>query len=130
MHQLLGSPTPDNVAGIVIGVLLAAVGLRLAGRDRELLTNRSESRVVLDRIRDLLAAEPEVAAGGKVASVYIGPHQLMVTAEIQPLDALSGLRFGDSWLNSAGRWLRLIPRIATVFLTPAVAVEQQPELGP
>jgi hypothetical protein len=51
-----------------------------------LLTNRSESPVVLDRIRDLLAVDPEVAAVGQVTSVYVGPHQLLVTAEIQPLD--------------------------------------------
>ena len=91
LHQLLGSPTPDAVAGIVIGLLLAAIGLRLAARNRDLLSNRSESPVVLDRIRDLLAADPDVAAVGQVASIYVGPHQLMVTAEIQPLDTLSGL---------------------------------------
>jgi hypothetical protein len=30
--------------------------------------------VVLDRIRDLLGADPDVAAVGQVASVYVGPH--------------------------------------------------------
>jgi divalent metal cation (Fe/Co/Zn/Cd) transporter len=72
LHQLLGSPAPDAAAGIVIGLLLTAIGLRLAARNRALLTNRSESPVVLDRIRDLLAADPEVAAVGQVAIVYLG----------------------------------------------------------
>ena len=92
MHELLSSPAPDAAAGIAVGLLLAAIGLRLAGRNRTLLTNRSESPLVLDRIRDLLAAHPEVAAVGQVASVYVGPHQLLVTAEIQPLDAISNPR--------------------------------------
>jgi hypothetical protein len=61
----------------------------------------------LDRVRDLLAAEPEVAAVGKVASVYVGPHQLMVTAEIQPLDALSGLRLRELLAELRGHVLRL-----------------------
>jgi hypothetical protein len=74
LHQLLGSPAPDAAAGIMIGLLLASIGLRLAARNRALLTNRSESPVVLDRIRDLLVADPEVAAVGPVASVYLGPH--------------------------------------------------------
>ena len=39
----------DAVAGIVIGVLLASIGLRLAARNRALLTNHSESPVILDR---------------------------------------------------------------------------------
>ena len=47
LHQLLGSPVPDAAAGIVIGVLLAAIGLRLAARNRVLLTNRSESPAVV-----------------------------------------------------------------------------------
>jgi divalent metal cation (Fe/Co/Zn/Cd) transporter len=130
MHQLLGSPAPDAVAGIAIGLLLAAIGLRLAARNRALLTNRSESPVVLDRIRDLLAADPEVAAVGQVASIYVGPHQLLVTAEIQPLDGISGLRLRQLLAELRGRVTEAIPRAALVFLTPAVAVEQQPEPTP
>jgi cation diffusion facilitator family transporter len=130
MHQLLGSPAPDAVAGIAIGLLLAAIGLRLAARNRALLTNRSESPVVLDRIRDLLASDPEVAAVGRVASIYVGPHQLLVTAEIQPLDTISGLRLRQLLAELRGRVTAAIPRAALVFLTPAVAVEQQPEPTP
>jgi cation diffusion facilitator family transporter len=130
MHQLLGSPAPDAAAGIVIGLLLAAIGLRLAARNRALLTNRSESPVVLDRIRDLLAADPEVAAVGQVTSVYLGPHQLLVTAEIQPLDAISGLRLRQLLAELRGRVTEAIPRAALVLLTPAVAVEQPPEPTP
>jgi cation diffusion facilitator family transporter len=130
MHQLLGSPAPDAAAGIVIGLLLAAIGLRLAARNRALLTNRSESPVVLDRIRDLLAANPDVAAVGQVASVYLRPHQLLVTAEIQPLVAISGLRLRQLLAELRGRVTEAIPRAALVFLTPAVAVEQPPEPTP
>jgi cation diffusion facilitator family transporter len=130
MHQLLGSPTPDAVAGIVIGLLLAAIGLRLTARNRTLLTNRSESPVVLDRIRDLLAADPDVADVGQVASIYLGPHQLLVTAEIQPLDAISGLRLRQLLAELRERVTRAIPRATLVFLTPSVAVEQPPEPTP
>jgi cation diffusion facilitator family transporter len=130
LHQLLSSPVPDAAAGIVIGLLLAAIGLRLAARNRALLTNRSESPVVLDRIRDLLAADPEVAVVGQVASVYLGPHQLLVTAEIQPLDAISGLRLRQLLAELRGRVTKALPRAALVFLTPAVAVEQPPEPTP
>jgi hypothetical protein len=102
----------------------------LAARNRVLLTNRSESPVVLDRIRDLLVADPEVAAVGPVASVYVGPHQLLVTAEIQPLDAISGLRLRQLLAELRGRVTAAIPRAALVFLTPVVAVEPPPEPTP
>jgi cation diffusion facilitator family transporter len=129
-HQLLGSPAPDAVAGVLIGLLLAAIGLRLAARNRALLTNRSESPVVLDRIRDLLAADPEVVEVGQMATVYLGPHQLLVTAEVQPLDAISGLRLEQLLAELRGRVTEAIPRAALVFLTPVVAVEQAPEPTP
>jgi cation diffusion facilitator family transporter len=130
LHQLLGSPAPDAAAGVVIGLLLASIGLRLAARNRALLTNCSESPVVLDRIRDLLGADPDVAAVGQVASVYVGPHQLLVTAEVQPQDAISGLRLRQLLAELRGRVVEAIPRATLVYLTPAVAVEQQPEPTP
>jgi divalent metal cation (Fe/Co/Zn/Cd) transporter len=130
MHQLFGSPVPDAAAGIAIGVLLAAIGLRLAARNRDLLTNRSESSAVLNSIRDLLAADPDVVAVGQVASVYVGPHQLLVTAEIQPLDALSGVRLRQLLAELRRRVIEAVPRVAVVLLTPAVAIGQQPEPTP
>jgi cation diffusion facilitator family transporter len=129
-HQLLGSPAPDAAAGVLIGLLLAAIGLRLAARNRALLTNRSESPLVLDRIRDLLAADPEVVEVGQVATVYLGPHQLMVAAEVRPLDAISGLRLEQLLAELRGRVTAALPRAALVFLTPVVAVAQQPEPTP
>jgi cation diffusion facilitator family transporter len=130
LHQLLGSPAPDAAAGIAIGVLLAAIGLRLAARNRDLLTNRSESSAVLDRIRDLLAADPDVVAVGQVASVYVGPHQLMVTAEIQPRDTLSGVRLRQLLADLRRRVIEAVPRAAVVLLTPALALGKQPEPTP
>jgi cation diffusion facilitator family transporter len=130
LHQLFGSPAPDAVAGIAIGGLLATIGLRLAARNRALLTNRSESPVVLDRIRDLLADDHEVAAVGKVTSIYLGPHQLLVTAEIQPLDAISGLRLRQLLAELRRRVTEAIPRATLVLLTPAAAVEPPPEPTP
>jgi cation diffusion facilitator family transporter len=129
-RQLTGSAAPDAAAGIVIGVLLAAIGLRLAARNRVLLTNRSESPAVLDRIRGLLAADPGVAAVGQVASVYVGPHQLLLTAEIQPVDAISGLRLRQLLAELRERIAQAIPRVAAVSLMPVVAVEPPPDPTP
>ena len=130
LHQLLGTPAPDAVAGIAIGLLLAAIGLRLAARNRALLTNRSDSPVVLDRIRDLLAADPEVAAVGQVASVYVGPHQLLVMAEIEPVDPISGLRLRQLLAELRGRVAEAVPRAVQVLVTPVLAVDRLPEPTP
>lgn len=63
----------------------------------------------------------------QVASIYLGPHQLLVTAEIQPLDAISGLRLRQLLAELCGRVAEALPRAADVLLMPVVAVEQQPE---
>ena len=114
----------------MIGVLLAVIGLRLAGRNRALLTNRSESPAVLDRIRGLLTADPGVAAVGQIASVYLGPHQLLLTAEIQPLDTISGIGLRQLLAELRERITQAIPRATAISLMPVVAVEHQPEPTP
>jgi hypothetical protein len=53
-----------------------------------------------------------------------------VTAEIQPLDAISGLRLRQLLAELRGRVTAAIPRTALVFLTPVVAVEPPPEPTP
>ena len=129
-RQLTGSAAPDAAAGIVIGVLLAVIGLRLAARNRALLTNRSESPAVLDRIRGLLATDPGVAAVGQVASVYVGPHQLLLTAEIQPLDTMSSVGLCQLLAGLREQIAQAIPRVAVVSLMPVVAAEPPPEPTP
>ena len=85
---------------------------------------------MLDRIRDLLAADPGVAAVGQIASIYIGPHQLLFTAEIQPLDTISGIRLRQLLAELRERIAQAIPRAAAISLMPVVAVEYPPEPTP
>jgi cation diffusion facilitator family transporter len=129
-HQLTGSAIPDAFAAIAIGALLAGIGLGLVRRNRDLLTNLSESPKVLDRIRDLLLAEPEIARVGSVATLYVGPHQLLVTAEIQPVDDLSGLRLRELVEDLCGRVTDAIPRAVAVYLMPVVTAADPPAVTP
>jgi hypothetical protein len=85
---------------------------------------------VLDRIRGLLAADPGVAAVGQVASVYLGPHQLLFTAEIQPLDTISGLHLAQLLAELREHIAQAIPRVTVVSLMPVVAAETPPEPTP
>ena len=129
-HQVLRSAIPDALAAIAIGVLLGSIGLRLVRRNRDLLTNLSESPRVLDYIRDVLMAEPEVIRVGRVSTLYIGPHQLLVTAEIQPADELSSLRLRQLLAELSKRVTDAVPRTVAVFLTPVVDASGPPALTP
>ena len=79
---------------------------------------------------DSLYAPSQDVPLAEVASVYLGPHQLLVTAEVQPLDAISSLRLRQLLAELRGRVTEAIPRAALVFLTPVVAVEPPPEPTP
>jgi cation diffusion facilitator family transporter len=123
-HQITGSSVPDSLAAIAIGVMLAAIGLRLVSRNRALLTNLSESPAVLDRIRDVLAAHPDVEQVGSTATLYVGPHQLLVTAEIQPVEELSGLRVRELVEELRAQVRSAVPRATIVYMTPVVKAEE------
>ena len=127
-HQVRGAAIPDALAAIGIGVLLGSIALRLVRRNRDLLTNLSESPKVLDQIRDLLLAHPEVTRVGRVATLYVGPHQLLVTAEMQPVDELSGLRQRQLVTELCERVMETVPRTVAVYLMPVVTATAQPAL--
>ena len=130
IQQSVGSPVSDAIAGIVVGVLLTVVGLQLARRNRDLLTNRSVSPMVLDRIRNLLAGAPEIARVGKVASIFVGPHQLLVIAEVLPLDGITGTRLCQLLDNLRRSIVELTQQSAIVSLMPVVAIEEMPAPTP
>jgi len=60
----------------------------------------------------------------------VGPHQLLLTAEIQPLDTMSGMRLRQLLAELRERIIQAIPRIAVVSLMPVVAAEPPPEPTP
>jgi cation diffusion facilitator family transporter len=117
LHQLTGSALPDALASFAIGLLLIAVAVRLAQRDRELLTNQSAAAPIVAGVRQLLLAEPAVTAVPKLEVLVIGPRTWLITGEI----ALDGNRTGGGVLllvRELRQRLRTEPGVAEVYLTP------------
>ncbi|HEY2949126.1 MAG TPA: cation diffusion facilitator family transporter [Micromonosporaceae bacterium] len=117
LHQITGSAVPDALASLAIGVLLIVLAVRLAQRDRELLTNRSASPAIVDGVRRLLLAEPGVTGVPRLEVLIVGPRTWLITGEV----AIDG-----SWPNKdvtrlvgdlRGR-LRTEPGVAEAYLTP------------
>jgi cation diffusion facilitator family transporter len=113
LHQLTGSAVPDALASIAIGVLLVYVAVRLASRERELLTNQSASPPVVAAIRRRLDGADGVRAVPRLDVLVIGPRTLLVTGEV----VVDG---DDVSVVVAGLrdLLRSEPGIAEVYLTP------------
>ena len=84
LHAVTGSAVPDGIASLLIGVLLIVASILLARRNAALLIDESAPPEARARLRDLVAAQPWVAAVPELMAVRIGPNQLLVIAHVVP----------------------------------------------
>jgi cation diffusion facilitator family transporter len=82
LHQVTGSPVPDAVGSILIGVLLAAVAVVLINRNRRFIVGQeADPRVRKAAIQALLAA-PEVARVTYLRLEIVGPRTVFVVGDV------------------------------------------------
>lgn len=110
-HQLSGSPTPDAVGSILVGLLLAAVAIVLINRNRRFLVGQeADPRVRVAAIEALLA-DPRVARVTYLRLEIVGPRTVSVIGDVD----LTG---DDTESHLAVRLRALEARISA---SPAVA---------
>lgn len=81
-HQLTGSPVPDAVGSILVGVLLAFVALLLINRNRRFLVGQeADPRVRAAALQSLLDA-PEVARVTYLRLEIVGPRMISVIGDV------------------------------------------------
>lgn len=82
LHQLTGSPIPDAVGSILIGVLLGFVAIVLINRNRRFLVGQeADPQVRAAAIQALLAA-PEVARVTYLRLEVVGPRMIFVIGDV------------------------------------------------
>jgi cation diffusion facilitator family transporter len=110
-HQLTGSPTPDAVGSILVGVLLAVVAIVLINRNRRFLVGQeADPRLRAAALQALLDA-PEVARVTYLRLEIVGPRMVSVVGDVD----LTG---DDTESHLAVRLRTLEARISA---SPAVA---------
>src|SRR5262249_33924663 len=82
LHKTTGAEWPDAVASLAIGGLLSFVAIRLAGRNPALLANHAISPRIRQRVPARLVEEPGTASVRRMESVYLGPREAMVAADV------------------------------------------------
>jgi cation diffusion facilitator family transporter len=111
LHQLTGSPTPDAIGSILVGVLLAVIAVVLINRNRTFLVGQeADPRVRAATIQALLAA-PEVDRVTYLRLEIVGPRMVSVVGDVD----LSG---DDTESHLA---VRLRALEAKISASPAVA---------
>ncbi len=81
-HQLTGSPIPDAVGSVLVGLLLAVVAIVLINLNRRFLIGQeADPRVRAAAIKALLAA-PEVARVTYLRLEIVGPRMVSVVGDV------------------------------------------------
>jgi cation diffusion facilitator family transporter len=121
LHRLTGSSVPDALGSIVIGLLLCFMASRLSGRNRGLLTNQSVPPRYLEALQARLEGEPTIAAVSRLEAVYLGPAQVLVAADVELADGLSGGEVAAALGRIRAELVQERPVIARLYLTPVSA---------
>jgi cation diffusion facilitator family transporter len=118
LHRLTGSAIPDALGSIVIGALLCYLALRLTRRNRQLLTNQSVPNRYVRSLRTRLETEETVRAVVRLDAVYLGPADVLMAADIEMTDDLSGRDVARELARLSADLRREIPVISRLYLTP------------
>lgn len=81
-HQVTGSPTPDAIASIVIGVLLGVVALVLVNRNRRFIVGELVDPRVRSATIGALLAMPDIARVTYLRLEIVGPRQVNLLADV------------------------------------------------
>jgi cation diffusion facilitator family transporter len=118
LHQLTGAEIPDALATLAIGALLSFVALRLARRNRRLLTNQAVPEPALERLRARLIDQPGVASVARLEAVYLGPADVLAAAEVRMADGISATEVASTLARARETVQGDVPIITRLYLTP------------
>lgn len=118
LHRVTGSEVPDAVATIMIGCLLAFVAVTLARRNRRLISNQSVPARYLERLRDRLVAEAEIASVTGLEAVYLGPGEVLAAAEVEVRDGVDGRQVAQVLADTRRQVMDEVPALRRLYLTP------------
>jgi cation diffusion facilitator family transporter len=118
LHRVTGSPVPDALASIVIGVLLAHMAMRLTQRNRQLLANQSVPERYVQRLSDRLERDAAIRAVTRLEAVYLGPAEVLVAADVRMANGLAGEEVAAALARARAEVARDVPAVARLYLTP------------
>lgn len=112
----LGIPWLDGVSSIAIGVLLCAIAFVMVYESKSLLVGEGVGRNTAQGIRELIAADPNVQSIGRLATMYLGPDEVMLAVEVHFRADDSGYERRRAITRMTRAIQARYPRIRHVFL--------------
>lgn len=114
-------PRIDGMASIAIGVLLALVAVLLARETKGLLIGESATPELIARIRDTIAARPEVDAVNHIRTVHSAPETVFVAISADFRDDLP-MGEAETLVSDLEDELKAaLPELASIYIRPEKA---------
>jgi cation diffusion facilitator family transporter len=82
LHQVTGSPVPDAIGSIVVGLILGVISWVLIDRNRRFLVGEPAGAGTRDAALRELLADPEVERVTYLRLEYVGPRSLYLVASV------------------------------------------------
>jgi cation diffusion facilitator family transporter len=118
LHRVTDSAVPDALATLAIGLMLGYVALKLTGRNRQLLTNQAVPERYIEALRRRLVEVPGIAGVASLEAVYLGPGEVLVTADVTVEHCQSADDVAAALQRARTDIGREVPAIARLQLTP------------
>ena len=83
LGQAIGSPYPDAIASLFIGLILAILAVFLARESKDLLVGERAEPELIDRIRELVEADGAVEGAAKPLTMHLGPSEVLLNLGIR-----------------------------------------------
>ncbi len=113
---ITGNIVFDGIASLLIGVLLAVVAVFLATETKALLIGEAASRADRALIRGSLLSMAEVESVGRLLTMQLGPHDILVNVEIDLRDGLSGDEVEQAIVRAEDLIRGVLPDVKNVFV--------------
>jgi cation diffusion facilitator family transporter len=111
----------DGWAAVAIGALLVMLAGVVVAETHSLLTGEGAARPVVDGLREILEADPHVAAVCEILTMFLGPNRLLVAATLNFKPGLSGEDVAVASDAICAKLRAADKRINQLFLRPGQA---------
>ena len=96
LGHLFNVPYFDGIASVLIGLMLCAVAWLMASETKELIIGEAVDEETQKGIRAIVEAEPGVDRMLKALTIYIGPHDILLTLELLYAKGVSTTEIGQT----------------------------------
>ena len=116
LYQLTGNNIFDGLASMLIGVILGVTAVWLAYESKSLLIGESADPETVQRIRELLAADPRIRHINELATLHMGPSYIIATLSLDFSDEIDSAEIKDAVTELTFRIKSIDPAIRRVFV--------------